>query len=628
MNSLGVLYDRKFWPLFWTQFLGAFNDNFYKNALAILIAFQGTRVWGLEPAQMVALSGGIFILPFFLFSAVSGQLADKVEKSHLIRCVKILEIVVMATATAGFLLNNVTFLLIVLFLMGLQSTIFGPVKYSVLPQILPATRDLVAGNALVESGTFLAILIGTIAGGLAIADPEIGGYLVSGGVMFFALLGYFTSLFQKKVPITDPDLVLSANPFKPTAEVYRLTKSNRPVFLSILGISWFWFYGIMLLSMIPTFCKEDLGSTPYVATFCIGIFSVGIGVGSILCERLSRQRLELGLVPLGSIGLTLFAADMFFVDPAAIRAAAPGTLQIAGLFASFDGIRFMIDLLLIAIFGGFYTVPLYTMIQERSKETHRSRIIAWNNILNAIFMVVSSGILMLLLGLRLAKTEIFLILAGLNALVAIYIYTILPEFLLRCCIWLLTNIMYRFRVTGTEHIPQQGSAVFICNHVSFIDWMFIASASQRPPRFVMDENFVNMSIMKYFFRAGKVIPIPTAGRDQDGLERTFDKIAEELANDEIVCIFPEGKVTRNGQIGKFRPGVKKIIERTPVPVVPMALHGMWGSFFSRRYGKEMASRPRRFWSKVALTIGPPIDPKKVEPPYLQEVVEKLFAASA
>jgi MFS family permease len=430
-SQFKLLKERRFLPLFITQFFGALNDNVLKNAMVILIAFQSAKLTSASPALMVNVCAGLFILPFFLFSATAGQLADKFEKSKLIRLVKVLEICIMVIAAIGFWLPNLTLLLIALFMMGMHSTLFGPIKYSILPQHLHED-EMIGGNALIESGTFLAILLGTILGGTLIAQGEYGTQLAAGACMSIAVIGYFASRHVPLAPAPEPNMAINWNPFTETWRNLASLKQNRTVFLSILGISWFWFYGAIFLSQFPAYAKDNLGGSESVVTLLLALFSIGIGVGSLLCERLSGHKVEPGLVPLGSIGLTVFAIDLWFVSP---EAGAIG-LGVAEFLSRTGSIHIMFDLLMIGVFGGFYCVPLYTLMQTRSDVSHRSRIIAANNIMNSAFMVVAALLAIALLTHGLTVPQIFLITAIVNAGVAIYIYSLVPEFINRFVAWI------------------------------------------------------------------------------------------------------------------------------------------------------------------------------------------------
>ncbi|HBZ56696.1 MAG TPA: glycerol acyltransferase [Syntrophobacteraceae bacterium] len=622
-----LLWDRRFWPLFWTQFLGAFNDNAFKNAMIVLITFQTSTWGGLSTKQMVALCGGIFIFPFFLFSGSAGQLADKVSKSRLVVAIKIFEIAVMVVGAVGFLQGSLALLLSALFLMGLHSTFFGPVKYSILPQLLHE-KELLSANAYVEMGTFLAILLGTILGSVLITISGLGPWLMGGAMLLVSAMGFLTSRQIEPLSPISGNLNLQPNPIAPTMQMLRLIGKERSVLLSILGISWFWFFGAAVLAILPVYCRDFLHGDECLLTLFLTLFSVGIGVGSLLCGRLSANKLELGLVPLGSLGISLFALDLFFLGyPAGLPSTPQEMLTVRALLASFWGWRLMADLLLVAVFGGLFIVPLYTFIQHKSSAEERSRIIAGNNIVNALFMVLASVLLMVLFALGTSIPRLFLLLSLGNLVVAIYIYTVVPEFLLRLVCAILVRILYRLRVVGREHLPSSGPAVLVCNHVSFIDWLVISGASPRPIRFVMHHSFLQLPLTKRFFRDAGVIPIAGSLEDSKILATAFTRIAEALANGDLVCIFPEGRLTTDGSLRDFRPGIEKIVARSPVSVVPMALRGMWGSFFSKKHGKPMRRPFRRIWSRITLVIGPAVPPETVSAASLHKMVGRLLGRS-
>ena len=622
MSQLKLLGERRFWPLFWTQFLGAFNDNLFKNALVILVAYRSMSLMGIASQEIVVACAGIFILPFFLFSATAGQLADRFAKWRLIRLVKIWEIGVMALAGIGFAFDNLALLLAVLFLMGMQSTFFGPAKYSILPELL-GEKDLVAGNALVAGATFLAILLGTITGGLVIAGGDRWVSRLGLMVVAVAMVGYLASRFVQKTPPANPELAVRLNPVTPTIEILGVTRSVKTVFLSVLAISWFWFLGASFLSLLPNFSKDVMFGSETVVTLYLSIFCVGIGIGSMLCETFSRRRLELGLVPLGSIGMSVFAIDLAIAGGRFLGPLDGHLMGIAEYLRQSGAVRVLVDLFMIAVSAGFYTVPLMSFIQLRTPADRRSRVIAGNNIINSALMVLSSVALVVLLATGRTIQSLFFGLGVLNALVAVYIYTVIPEFLLRFVAWITANLIYRLRVVGGERIPAEGPAILVANHVSFVDWLIFASVSARPVRFVMTHEYFKLPLIRFLFRDAKVIPIAPGCVDAELRERAYDRIAEELEEGELVFVFPEGEITRDGELRPFRPGIERIVDRTPVPVVPMALVGMWGSFFSRRDGKAMTRPFRRFWSRVEVRVGEPVPPEDVTAQYLAERVAHL-----
>lgn len=618
-NEFILLKERRFLPFFITQFLGAFNDNVFKNALIILIAFQAT-----DPAQanvLINASAGLFVLPFFLFSATAGQLADKYEKSRLMQLIKLLEILIMLAAAMAFILGSLPLLIGLLFLMGWQSTLFGPVKYSILPQHLKP-EELVGGNGWVEMGTFLAILIGTLLGGVLIAIQSNGAWLVAGTIVILAVLGFISSLFIPQAAPDAPDLRINWNPITETWRTISIARRNRTVFLSVLGISWFWFLGATYLAQLPNYTKLSLGGDEHVVTLLLTTFALGIGIGSMLCERLSGRRVELGLVPFGSIGLTVFGVDLFFAGvPVSADAPLIGALE---FLRSTSNWRVLLDVLLMGMFGGFYIVPLYALVQQRSEPGFRSRVIAGNNIINALFMVLSALLAIIFLdSVGLSIPQFLLLTAIFNAVVAVYIFTLVPEFLMRFIVWILVNTVYRLRTVGLEHIPEEGPVVVVCNHVSYMDALIVIGCCRRPIRFVMDYQIFKIPVLSFVFRTAGAIPIAPARENAKVLERAYEQVARYLEDGEVVGIFPEGKLTGDGEIGSFKNGVQRIIRRNPAPVVPMALRGLWGSFFSRYRGKAMSHFPRRFWSRIELIVSEPVAPEQAATSLLRETVIRL-----
>ncbi|MEN9477101.1 MAG: hypothetical protein RLZZ300_1242 [Pseudomonadota bacterium] len=623
MSQFRLLREQRFRPFFLTQFLGAFNDNLFKNALVVLLTFQAARWTTLRPELLANLAAGIFILPFFLFSATAGQLADKYDKAMLARLVKVLEMAIMGVAAAGFFLTSLPVLMGALFLLGCHSTLFGPVKYAILPQHL-REEELVGGNALIEAGTFVAILIGTLAGGLlagSVAHPvwiAVGGFVV-------ALAGYLTSRGIPAAPAPAPELKVNLNPLSETWRNIAFARENRTVFLSILGISWFWLYGALFLAQFPAYGKFVLGGGESSVTLLLATFTVGIGVGSMLCERMSGKHVEIGLVPFGSIGLTLFGLDLYFASPTGLAGAAPH--ELLALLAMPAVWRVLFDLLMLGMFGGFFIVPMYALVQLRSSPEHRARIIAANNILNALFMVVGALGAAALLGEGLSIPALFGLGALLNAAVALYIYGLVPEFLLRFIAWLLVKAVYRLRTSGLAHIPHEGAAVLVANHVSFADAVIIMGASPRPIRFVMDHRIFRTPLLGFIFRHCGAIPIASAKEDPVMLEAAFAEVGRALENGDLVGVFPEGHLTRDGELQPFRPGISRILAANPVPVVPMALSGLWGSFFSRIDGSAMQTPFRRgVFSDIALQVGAPVPPGEATPEHLQQKVLALRGA--
>ena len=618
-SSFALLRTRRFGPFFATQFLGAFNDNLFKNALVVLLTFQAAQWTTLSIGLLANLAAGIFILPFFLFSATAGQLADKYDKARLARLVKLLEIGIVLLAGAGFWAHSLELLMGCLFLFGLHSTLFGPVKYAILPQHLHED-ELVGGNALIEAGTFVAILVGTLSGGL-LAGMADGTLWITAGCLLTAVLGYFGSRGIPAAPAPQPQLKVNPNPFSETWRNIGFARKNRTVFLSILGISWFWLYGALLLAQFPAYAKDVLGGSESSVTLLLAIFTFGIGVGSMLCERLSGKLVEIGLVPLGSIGLTLFGLDLGFASPASPP---PAPLALGELLQQPHMLHVLFDLFALGLFGGFFIVPLYALMQLRSDPDYRARIIAANNIINALFMVVGAGAAAGLLGAGLSIPQLFVCAALVNALVAIYIYRLVPEFLLRFLDWMLVHSVYRLDKQNVERIPLNGPALLVCNHVSYVDALVISAACRRPIRFVMDHRIFRWPLLSFVFRHARAIPIAPAKEDAALLERAYAEVASALEAGELVAIFPEGRLTPDGEVGAFRPGIQRILRHQPVDVVPMALSGLWASPFSRQSASWLERLGRLHpLRRVTLRVGEPVPASVAEPQLLRQRVLEL-----
>ncbi len=618
-SQFSLLGKRRFLPFFVTQALGALNDNLFKQSLILAILYklniEGDRgIW-------VNLCALLFIVPFFLFSALAGQFGEKYAKDRLIRLIKLGEIAIMVVAAIGFAFDHLALMLVALFAMGTHSALFGPVKYSILPQTL-RPEELVGGNGLVEMGTFLAILAGTIGAGIMLSS---GNYtvIVSLVIIAVAVLGYLASRAIPSAPADTPQLRLNWNIFSESWATLRLGLNQTPaVSRSVVGNSWFWFVGAIYLTQIPAYAKDWLSGDETVVTLILTVFSVGIALGSLLCEKLSGRKVEIGLVPFGSFGLTVFGLLLWWHS-----GQMPQNIQAndwLGVLGFSQAWWVLLDILGLGVFGGFYIVPLYALIQSRTSESERARVIAANNILNALFMVVSALVTILLLSVAgLTIPELFLVVSLMNIAVNAYIFKIVPEFSMRFLIWLLGHSMYRVQHKHLELIPDEGAALLVCNHVSYVDALLIGGAVRRPIRFVMYYKIYNLPVLNFIFRIAGTIPIAGRGEDEAIHDQAFDRIARYLADGELVCIFPEGKLTTDGQIDEFKAGVMRILERTPVPVIPMALQGLWGSFFSRDPHKGFF---HRLWSRVTLVAGAPIAADEATQKLLRERVMALRGA--
>lgn len=595
---LALLRTRRFAPLFWTQLLGAFNDNLFKSALVVALTFGAFRDAALPIDALVNLATALLVLPFFLFGSLAGQLADRFDKATLARALKVGELVAMVLALVGFQLASLPLLFVSLFLMGTQSAFFGPIKYALLPQHLKP-EELVAGNAAVEAGTFVAILGGTLAGALIVAIPNVGVPLVGGAIVLVALFGVLTAKAIPAAPGSahakvDPNLV------RGTRELLRVARRDRAVWGAIVGLSVFWLGGAVILGQLPRLAQA-LGGDEDALTILLASFSFGIGAGSYVAERIARGRILVGSVPfaLAAIGaLTAWLPSAASVGSAAIL-----------LFA-------------IGVSGGLFAVPLMTLLQARAREDERARVIAANNVVNSLFMVVGAAYAAWRLsGGDVATTTdvaidasvtgplaslfvelgLFLVLASLVAFVA----TLRDA--MHLLIAGLVRVMYRVDARGLDRVPSEGAALVVANHESFVDAFVIGGLCARPIRFVMDHRMTKMPGLGWLFRAARVIPIAPAKEDPELMARAFEEIDAALAAGEVVGLFPEGKCTRDGEVDVFRPGVERILAARPVPVVPVALDGLWGGFFSYANGVPMKAFPRRFWSRVKVRAGAPVE---------------------
>jgi 1-acyl-sn-glycerol-3-phosphate acyltransferase len=622
-SQFALMAQRRFAPFFWTQFLGAGNDNLFKFAFTVLVTYQLQVQW--LPAKMAGLViGALFILPFVLLSATAGQWADKHDKALVMRRIKVLEMAIMTLAAWGFWQGEVVTLLLCVLLMGVHSTLFGPVKYAYLPQHL-SPQELTGGNGMVEMGTFVSILLGNVGGGLLMGLGPEGAKYAALVCMVVAVLGWVVSLKIPATPSSSPNLQMNWNPVSETVRNLKLAAQYPSVFRSLLGISWMWFFGAVFLSQFPSFARDVLGGDAHVASLLLVVFSVGIATGSLLCEVLSHRHVEIGLVPIGAVGMTLFAFDLYLATKGFAHASGSALATATEFIATPGHWRVMADLALLAFSAGLYSVPMYALIQLRAQPSHRARIIAANNILNAVFMIVSSLGAGAMLSHGFSIPEVFAATALLNVLVVGYVFWLMPEYIIRLVMLVVTRVIYRLKVRGGDHIPTDGAAIVVANHVSFVDAIILGVISPRPMVFLMDHNIFKNPALGWFFRACKAIPIAPQKEDPVAYEQAFERARQVLKDGDLLCLFPEGAITRNGQMQPFKGGIMKILETNPVPVVPSALHNLWGSYFSRIDGVAMSTPFRRgVFNRVGLVVGEAIAPEDVSLEGLQARVQALL----
>jgi 1-acyl-sn-glycerol-3-phosphate acyltransferase len=479
----------------------------------------------------------------------------------------------------------------------------------------------VEGNALVESATFIAILLGTIAGGIIIAFTGVAHILIGCSLLTVAVMGWLTSRHIPSAPAADPQLTIDWNTFAQIKHVLTHTYANKTVFLAILGISWFWFYGAVILTEIPNYTRLYLGGSEAMVTVLFATFSIGISLGSLLCNHFSKLRLELGLVPFGSIGLSIFAFTLYGFSPETIAqhdVSPLVLLQTAGTWGV------VLSAFILGVFGGLYSVPLYVIMQQQSDVRFRSRVIAANNILNSVFVVLSAIFGICLIKLGLSIPQLFFALGVVNILVSAYIYKKLPLFLIRLVAWLIVSVFFNIKVVNREHIPEKGAAIIVCNHVSYMDALIIAAACRRFIYFVMDDQIFKHPLLNFLFRRVGTIPIASEKRNIAVKRAAFEQIGQRLSEGELIGVFPEGILTHTGEINLFRRGIEQAIKHSPVPIIPIAIQGLWGSYFSRDRKHYLRRLFQQIHRPITVVIGAPVPPKDVSAAYLQTVVTGLY----
>ena len=581
-SMLKLLRTRRFGPLFRTQLLGAFADNLLKSALVAALAFGGLHTT-MPVATLINVATALLVLPFFLFGALAGQLADRFDKARMVRVLKGVEVLVLGLAFVGFATESAPLLFVALFGMGTQSAFFGPLKYALLPEHLEPD-ELVAGNALVELGTFVAILVGTLVGTLAGAAPGAGS-TVGVALVVVALLGLYAS---RRIPAAPPTarIAVDLRPVRSTVATLRLGFRDSATGMAIVGVTLFWAVGALVLGQLPTLATE-LGWDEHGLSLLLAAFSIGIGIGAALCERWSHGHVERGYVVIAALGMALGLTAL------AVASTMGGAL---------------IAVAILGVAGGFYVVPLQALLQRRAKAEERARVIAANNIVNAAGMVLAAG------GAALAAS-VAVSAGALLAIAAIVVVAITAIAgwrwrcdLIRVATRALVHVLYRVDAKDLDRIPSEGAALIVANHLSFVDAFVLGSLLDRNPRFVMDHRMFRLPVLSFLFRAARAIPIASRKHDPACFDAAFDAIDDALAAGEIVMIFPEGKCSRDGEMDTFKSGMEHILDRRPVPVIPVGLGGLWGSWFSYDGGYPMKKLPKRFRSSVRIRVGATLAP--------------------
>ncbi len=579
---IDLLRHRGFFCFFCTQFLGAFNDNFYKIIVTLLVLDIPAAAGGGK--HYIPLIGGLFILPFLLFSGYAGYFADVHSKRNVLVVVKSFEIIAMTLGLVAFFMDRVEPMLAVVFLMGLQSTFFSPAKYGILPEML-SEKDLSRGNGLLEMSTFMAIILGTSMGGAIYETWKAHLGWIGVVLVAIAILGTLTSLGITKVPPSGLSKPFVPNPLAEIGDGARTLYRDRPLWLTVMGISYFWFLGAFLQMVLPIYGKEtlDLGETRIGLLWTFAAF--GIGAGGLAAGRLSGDKIELGLVPLGSVGMGIFSVALFLAEPSFFSAA--WCLSLLGFFS------------------GFFAVPLNALLQQRSDREAKGRLIATNNVFNTIGVLLASALLWgLSSSLHVSADRIILLLGLLTFALTFYALSVLPDFFVRFVLWLLTHTIYRIRIVGQENIPTRGPALLISNHVSFVDAMLIGASMPHFVHYMLHRDYYDIKWLRWLFRLMKAIPVSSARR-RDIVE-SLRRAREELQDGRVLCIFAEGSISRLGRLLPFKRGFEKIVAGTDIPVIPVHLDQVWGSIFSFKEGRFFRKWPGRIPYPVTVSFGAPL----------------------
>ncbi|HEV8678548.1 MAG TPA: acyl-[ACP]--phospholipid O-acyltransferase, partial [Stellaceae bacterium] len=598
-TQFSLLGARRFLPLFAVQTLLGFEDNLFKNAFVMLVTYGTTISSALDPATVGAVAGGALIAPFFLFSALAGELADRFERARLLQILKAAELLTVFAAITALLVGSLPLCLLALFALGAQATFSSPVRYALLPQHL-AADELVAGNALLEGGTFLSILLGMIAGNFAVAI-DYGTEAASLLLVLCAVTGLGASLFVPHAPAPSPGLRLSRNPVAATAAILRQAATRRDVKLSILGASWFWLVGAVFLSQIPAFAKQTLGADSGVVTLFFSAFSIGVAIGSVLCGRLMGGEVSARYVPLAALGMAVFSLDLALASEGAIPAGSAELLGILDFLSRPVGIRIFVDLTAIAICGGVFIVPLYAIIQRRSEEAARARTIAAMNIMNALYMTAAAVVTALLLMAGLHTPDLYLVLAVMNAGVALWICRLLPQDTLRMLARILLRLAYRVELRGLEHVAAAGDrAVIVPNHVSYLDGPLIAAFLPGYPMFAIDTAQAARWWVKPLLAGADIFPMDPAR------PMATKSLVKAVQAGRQCVIFPEGRLNvTGGALMKIYDGPALIADKGDAAVLPVRIDGAEFTPFSRLAARTGGRLRRHWFPRLTITVDEP-----------------------
>lgn len=575
-----ITYDKnkkRYWSLFVTQFLGAFNDNVLKNAVVIYFTYQAVSVLGFESTGLVAFAGGIYILPMFLFSAFFGELTDFISKSKMIKYSKLLEVFCMFLAAYSLYTRNHEFTIIVLFLMGSQSAIFGPVKYGVLPEITEDPETLLKRTSFFSGSTFLSILLGTILGGFLGNEESIN-------ILIFVLLlvaigGYISSLFFS--PLAPGTTKFEGRVFGSTKKILKEVKSQKSLWNLLIGISYFWFFGAGILALIPSLAKDYLNGSEEVATLFLAVFTLFMGLGSVLTKKLSFKKFKMGIPAPYMLLIGVFTVVLSIILFSTQSNPDSDQIQITQFLNIDNSILILVFLSLMSFFGAPYIVAQIAQLQETAPKEKVSLYIGANNIINALFIVASSVLIMIFGALGVSVPGMFLILGLMNIIFSIHLYRLYMPDSIALAIKSITSLFYRVKIHGEENFPKNGPYIIVSNHLSFVDWLFVMLIAPHPVRFVIDKLYYDHPILNFWLKQASLVPIARRKESEETYHKAFDEIENALNANHIIGLFPEGHITHSGEMRRFQPGINKILNVKKVPIVPITLHDLYGSFFSR-----------------------------------------------
>ncbi|MGB5589400.1 MAG: MFS transporter [Gammaproteobacteria bacterium] len=617
-SQFALLAQRRFLPLWLCRLANSLNSELLRMGAIFLIGATAAASLGNNSLRReIAIW---FVLPALLAAPLGGQLADRFDRRTLIWITQLTGLLTAAVGSYAMLTNNHSALLAAVALAGFQVSIFGPTAGALVRQHL-GPHELMAGSGLLVAAQQLAVVVGLPAVLLAASSFEGDAAVIGSVLVLSGLLGALAGACVPESSPPQPGFALAWNPLAAIRGTLLVVLKDRNLFLAVLGVSWFWFTSLVYLIFLPDFGVEVLGVNPAQSPVLILLPVAGVLIGSLLCRPASGQRVELGLVPLGALGMTVGGVAFYFSAPDA----ATSSFTLWELLEQ-NAFRWLAaDMLLFGIAAGLFVVPLNAYILETAPGGKLGRVLGGTYFYNLLFISLVIGGADWLLAEGLSVHGLILLVTLMHAGVSLYIFLLLPEFLLRLVMWVLVHTIYRVDASGLEKVPPQGPAIIVCNHITYMDALIIGARVRRPIRFVMHKYIFEIPLLSTFFRLAKAIPIVSAKKDPEGLAAAMDQVANELSAGRLVAIFPEGRLTTDGEMGIFRSGIERMVERNPVPVVPMALQGLWGSFFSNDGGPPLTHRPRLNWSRIGLRVGDPVPAESVSAADLQQRVLDLRA---